>query len=50
MGWIVHLAFAVFGLHLLTNQKDWVGRIIGAACFATNFAKYVAIIVAQAAP
>lgn len=47
---IVHVSLAVMGLHLMTDQKDKIGWIIGGACFVTNFAEYVAIIVAQAAP
>jgi hypothetical protein len=42
---IVHLSLAIMGLHMMTDQKDKIGRIIGAACFVTNFAEHVAFVV-----
>ena len=44
IGAFVNVAFAVFGLHMMTNQKDKIGWIIGATCFVTNFAEYVAFV------
>ena len=44
IGAFVDVAFAVFGLHMMTNQEDKISWIIGAACFVTNFAEYVAFV------